>query len=120
MAFIVLAAGIAALAIHEHQESQESSTQARQAEIGDRITKLHAKRQSEKAQAALSYSTLSETCRALNRRITSQMNSLYLKGTPPPFSTAPLVAVLRSGECGQGNPQVRVLDKWMEASQPRL
>ena len=58
----------------------------------------------------------SAACRALNSDIVKSMHELYRLGYSPPFSTAPLLEVLRSGNCTTENPSVQVLLTWIAAT----
>ena len=58
----------------------------------------------------------SAACRAFNADIVKSMHELYQLGYPPPFSTAPLLEVLRSGNCSRENPSVQVLLTWIAAT----
>ncbi len=58
----------------------------------------------------------SEQCHEFNAFVVVELNEIQQMGHPPPFGTAPLMEVLRSGDCTRENPSVQVLLGWMEAA----
>lgn len=58
----------------------------------------------------------SEQCRDFNVFVVGELNKIQQTGSPPPFGTAPLMEVLRSGKCDEDNPSVRVLLGWIESA----
>mgnify|MGYP001467523090 CR=1 FL=1 len=58
----------------------------------------------------------SEQCRDFNVFVVGELNEMQQNGLPPPFGTAPLMEVLRSGNCDQDNASVRVLLGWIESA----